>query len=1358
MPSTGGWWGCGAPTGGATTDLLQIYDPVTTLTCIPLAWTLCIEASFYVALPFFAMATAYATRGRDAAVQVRVQLVVLALLAAGSVTLRAVTDDVVLSNSSPTHLYWFALGMVLAVLSVAWQGRSHAPRLAQLVTDRPGTCWAIALVAYLVLGAVLTSAPEHTVYSDGQLLAQHVLRGVVALFLILPAVFGESAGGWPRRVLGLRWLAWLGLISYGLYLWHFEIIRVLAPKLDYAWVPLLVCALVVSTLCAAGSYYVVERADPPLQGLPRRPARAGQGGRSRPGRGLTVIHQITFVVAVAALAGAGFRVATLTGAAGLPRVVATAVFGAALAALEALGLGLVSLGGSTVALAAAAVLTWLVARRLAPDVGTPAREEFLGWWASAPIAPRVALAAGAGAWLVWAVWLVRHPILGADSMIYHVPEVVEWIHNGRPGSVSELFPGYPVGAYPVTNEVLLEWSSALSRSFVPVMVWAPVTLALLATAGWTGLRTLRVPRVPAGLAVLTLCLMPPLTHWQKNGAHTDLPALAWLVCAAALCAASVSRPKLLTGVVLAAALAIGTKTTTLPLGLLVLAIAAVVHRHRLTALWRPLAVACGVGLAVGGYWYLRNLVLHGSPLWPFVATPWGDPVPEVIAPSGDVVEQVYTRFLDAPRRTADFLLSDWAKPFAGGYLLIAGALLAPLATRTRAVLASTGVTALSLLLWMNAPFTGISEGDAGSSALTTVRYLLPTFTVGALTICLAARERPYGRPYALGALTLALGFTAWQLFDLGYPSAPPVAIVVAGALAGAALVGVTRLLPRRGDWPRLARLAPGRRAGDRDRRAAAVGCRVRVRAALQRGQRLRVQQVRLGGPGDVRLVPLAARVGGRRQPGRLLGGDERGAGGRPAPAPDRPGRRARHVPRGAGAPAQGVGDRQPLLAQPAVLRQAHAALAGRRVRGLRRRGARRPVDTEARALEARLHALQAAGGGEVAHDVEEVQQHPVVTQPRAHRVARLLERHHLDAVPQPVADHDAVRDRHDRHRVVAAAVERLLGRASAPSRRRGRRCARWRVRDARRSRWRPRRAQRPTAASTATPAAATAQREAAGSRADSAAAARAAAAPSSAPSARHVSARHAGVAERPRLQHVDHQRGRQDQAGGPARQAAVARGQGQRDGRGRQRGQHVADGRQRAHHRAALGRSGGGRVEPQQEGNRRRGARHPHRAVAGGEGDDQRPADRQQAAPEQLEIVVEEAVDGRARPVQEARRLDRRRRRPTARRRRARTANRGRRSPWRTRTRPPPAPRRSRAPAAAPAGAAGGGAARAASTEHEQRQRQRGRLGAGRERGGQQRRRQQRGVARARRRPVLPPRSARTAPAGRCRRRSSGSA
>ena len=47
---------------------------------------------------------------------------------------------------------------------------------------------------------------------------------------MLPAVFGERAGGLPRRLLAAAPLAWLGVVSYGLFLWHLPVAQFLALR------------------------------------------------------------------------------------------------------------------------------------------------------------------------------------------------------------------------------------------------------------------------------------------------------------------------------------------------------------------------------------------------------------------------------------------------------------------------------------------------------------------------------------------------------------------------------------------------------------------------------------------------------------------------------------------------------------------------------------------------------------------------------------------------------------------------------------------------------------------------------------------------------------------------------------------------------------------------------------------------------------------------------------------------------------------------------------------------------------------------------------------------------------------------
>jgi hypothetical protein len=93
----------------------------------------------------------------------------------------------------------------------------------------------------------------------------------------------------------------------------------------------------------------------------------------------TVIHHAALAVAVASLLGAGIRVASLAAPSGLERVIAAVVLAAATAVVETLGLGLVSLGASPVALVAAALATWLATRLFLPAPAVSVAAELTRW-------------------------------------------------------------------------------------------------------------------------------------------------------------------------------------------------------------------------------------------------------------------------------------------------------------------------------------------------------------------------------------------------------------------------------------------------------------------------------------------------------------------------------------------------------------------------------------------------------------------------------------------------------------------------------------------------------------------------------------------------------------------------------------------------------------------------------------------------------------------------------------------------------------------------------------------------------------------------------------------------------------------
>jgi peptidoglycan/LPS O-acetylase OafA/YrhL len=101
----------------------------------------------------------------------------------------------------------------------------------------------------------------------------HVAFGIIALLLLAPAVFDARSGGLPGRLMARPVVAWLGLVSYGIFLWHYVVTLELGT--NGAGAPFLVVllgTLAISISVAALSYYVVER---PLLRLKHRRLRPG---------------------------------------------------------------------------------------------------------------------------------------------------------------------------------------------------------------------------------------------------------------------------------------------------------------------------------------------------------------------------------------------------------------------------------------------------------------------------------------------------------------------------------------------------------------------------------------------------------------------------------------------------------------------------------------------------------------------------------------------------------------------------------------------------------------------------------------------------------------------------------------------------------------------------------------------------------------------------------------------------------------------------------------------------------------------------------------------------------------------------
>jgi peptidoglycan/LPS O-acetylase OafA/YrhL len=250
---------------------LQVYFPSQDLKGITAAWSLCVEMTFYLFIPLYAALIGRRRSRRTDRETLRLELAGLVVLALISYAWRFYVLQFQSHHSPyyrlatvwlPAYLDLFALGMGLAVVS-AWM--HHRDRETAWLGNRwfPWVSWACALVCFW--GVSNIGSPVIPVYFESDLdLARQALYSLFAFFLLLPAVFGPQGRGAIRRFLQWWPMASLGVISYGIYLWHETwIYRILGAggyhdfTLEF-WAFFL-SVLGLSIISASLSYFIVEK-------------------------------------------------------------------------------------------------------------------------------------------------------------------------------------------------------------------------------------------------------------------------------------------------------------------------------------------------------------------------------------------------------------------------------------------------------------------------------------------------------------------------------------------------------------------------------------------------------------------------------------------------------------------------------------------------------------------------------------------------------------------------------------------------------------------------------------------------------------------------------------------------------------------------------------------------------------------------------------------------------------------------------------------------------------------------------------------------------------------------------------------
>ena len=384
------------------------------------------------------------------------------------------------------------------------------------------------------------------------------------------------------------------------------------------------------------------------------------------------------------------------------------------------------------------------------------------------------------------LWLVTEPLADRDSLGYHLPALATWV---QAGGLVPLDRVDQVARYPYTWELVAALPVlAVGQDVLVVLpsliAWTILGLAIVAAATRLG-----APH-PHALAGALCVLAMQLTRATLHSTHVDLALAACFVSSIAFALAGN-----VAGWVTALALVAGLKTSGLLLaGVGIVAGAALGPGTRPP---RRALVVVAPALAVGAFWYVRNLLETGNPLGLVRLTVAGT---TLLPGSIDPAELARTTLASCfdfgdpmHRHAAAHLLAG--KTGLPGLLLVLGSFGLVRAPRVRArpTAVVLAVLVACAALYVTSPFSatfGVADRLFSPAAVgENLRYALPALgLLGVLGAAGAARLVGPGVA-TLGTLLVFADSTSARTLLAAF-------VVLASAATGA----IARVVPRRAAW------------------------------------------------------------------------------------------------------------------------------------------------------------------------------------------------------------------------------------------------------------------------------------------------------------------------------------------------------------------------------------------------------------------------------------------------------------------------------------------------------------------------------------------------------------------------------